>query len=145
MKNILFYLLLVLTSCTSDKTIFDDSNIGLPEHAKKMLLEKLGGENSDKSVVVFTARFDNDTIKIINNKEVVFEERVETDPMTGLSTLWVISNETQVEIQILRGKLKKIPLKTEHLKKYKFVYISRNPYKKNRYTLEYSNNWKGFL
>lgn len=145
MKNILFYLLLVLTSCTSDKTIFGDSNIGLPEHAKEMLLEKLNGESSDKSVVVFTARFDNDTIKIINNKEVVFEERVETDPMTGLSALWVISNESPVEIQILREKLKKIPLKPEHLKKYKFVYISRNPFKKNRYTLEYSNNWKGFL
>ena len=145
MKNILFYLLLVLTSCSSNKTIFDNNNIGLPEHAKKILLEKLGGENSDKSVVVFTARFDNDTIKIINNKEVVFEERVETDPMTSLSTLWVISNETPVEIQILREKLKKIPLKPEHLKKYKFVYISRNPFKKNRYTLEYSNNWKGFL
>ena len=84
MKNLLFYLLLVLTSCTSDKTIFDDSNIGLPEHAKKILLEKLGGENSDKSVVVFTARFDNDTIKIINNKEVVFEERVETEPIARI-------------------------------------------------------------
>lgn len=107
MKNILFYLLLVLTSCKSVKTNFDDGNIGLPKHAKKMLLDKLGGKNSDKSVVVFTARFDNDTIKIINNKEVVFEERVETDPMTGLSTIWIISNETEVEIQILRGKLKK--------------------------------------
>ena len=145
MKCLLFYLLLVLTSCTSVKTTFNDSDIGLPKHAKKMLLEKLDGENIDKSVVVFTARFDNDTIKIINNKEVVFEVRVETDPITGLSALWVISNETPVEIQILRGKLKKIPLKLEHLKKYKFVYISRNPFKKNRYTLEYSNNWKGFM
>lgn len=130
MKNILFYLLLVLTSCTSVKTTFNDNDIGLPKHAKKMLLEKLGGKNSDKSVVVFTTRFDNDIIKIMNNNEVVFEERVETDPMTGLSTLWVISNETPVEIQILREKLKKFPLKPEHLKKYKFVYISRNPFKK---------------
>lgn len=130
MRSILLYLLLVLNSCTNVKTTFNHSDIGLPKHSKKILLEKLGGESSDKSVVVFTARFDNDTIKIINNIEVVFEERVETDPMTGLSTLWVISNETPVEIQILREKLKKFPLKPEHLKKYKFVYISRNPFKK---------------
>jgi hypothetical protein len=145
MKKIIFLFLLVVCSCTSVKITFDDSKVGMPEHVKRMLLEKFKGVESDKSVVVFTAWFEEDTVKIINDNICIFEKIVKTKSETGLGDFKIVSNETPVEVQIYSNKLVKIPLKRDYLKHYKFVYISRDVGKRNNYKLEYSNNWKGFM
>jgi adenylosuccinate synthase len=71
-----------------------------------------------------------------------FEQVVETTPQTGFATFKAISNKKSVEIQILGKELKTISLKQQDIKKYKFVYISRDGWKRQNYTVEYSINGK---
>ncbi len=145
MKKILLFLILIFGSCSNIKTTLNDTQVGLPEHAKKMLLQKLDGESSDKSVLVFTAWFEKDTIRVLNNNKIIKEDIVNTTPQTGLGGFQVVSNKTPVEVQILSNKVLKFYLNKQYLQKYKFVYISRNVDKRNKLILEYSNKWKGFI
>jgi hypothetical protein len=110
----------------------------------KQILEKYNAGGKEKSVIVFTGGFENDTVKIVNGEEVIFEEPVNTNVQTGFATFWVTSNEKKIEIQIFADKFAKISLKEVSLKKYKFVYISRDSWGKRKYTIEYSNEWKRF-
>ncbi len=131
--------------CGNVKTKYIKGELDPNRHTEKNILKKLNADANDKSVVVFTSGFDNDTIKIISGSKNVFERSVKTDDRIGFSTLSAINNEEKTEVQIFSDSPVKIFLKQNDLKKYKFVYISRSVFKKDKYELEYSNKWKKFL
>ncbi|TGD59902.1 hypothetical protein [Flavobacterium humi] len=143
MKCIIYSLLVISTvSCVNLKIFYKDGELYSNSYPIKQIFEKYDAKGKDKSIVAFTGWFEKDTIKIINGGKVVFEEPVKTRQETGFATFWVVSNETKVEILIPNPNGIKITLKQKDLKKYKFVYISRDETKRDKYELEYSNEWK---
>jgi hypothetical protein len=145
MRHFIYISLLVLYGCSNVKTIYTEGELYPNSYPIKQMFEKFDAKGLDKSVIVFTGWFEKDIIKIVNGNNVIFDEPVETNPQTGFSVFKVASNEEIIEIQVLTDKLFKISLKQEDLKKYKFVYISRDAFKRDKYGIEYSNNWKKFM
>lgn len=144
MKQLFILIIFLICSCRNVKTFYLKGELDPNGHAEKNILQKLNADTNDKSVIVFTSGFDNDTIKIISGSKNIFEKSLKTDDRIGFSTLSTINNEEKIEVQIFTGNLIQIFLKQKDLKKYKFVYISRSVLKKNKYKLEYSNKWKKF-
>lgn len=142
---IYFIFFMSLVGCTNYKIIYNDIEFNSENKVVKELLEVGNATEKHKSILVFTAWFEKDTIKVLNNNKIIKEDVVNTTPQTGLGDFQVVSNNVSVEVQILSDKTIKIPLKQKHLQKYKFVYISRNVDKRNKFILEYSNTWKGFM
>ena len=145
MKYILYFLILIFYSCGNVKTIFTEGELNPNGYPEKQLFEKFDAGGKDKSVIVFTSSFDKDTIKIMSGEKSVFDEPVETNSQTGFSVFKVVSNQEKVEIIVSNPKGIKITLKNEDLKKYKFVYLSRDAWKRDKYEIEYSNKWKKFM
>ena len=145
MKYFVYILLLVLCSCGNVKTIYTKGELYPKSYPINQIFEKFNAGGLDKSVIVFTGWFEKDSIKIVNGGKIIFEEPVNTKPETGFSTFWVASNEEKIEVIVPNPKGIKITFKQEDLKKYKFVYISRDDYKRDKYEIEYSNKWKKFM
>lgn len=135
----------ILIGCANVKKTYNNTPLNKENGVIKKILQAANAETDDKSVVVFTSWFENDTIKIFNGKEMVYNNVVKTSPDTGLSTFKGVSNSEDVRIQVLSSKPYEIELNHSDIKKYKFVYIKRDAWKRNKYSLEYSNEWKKFM
>jgi hypothetical protein len=140
-----FLSILFFASCRNPKMIYNDTPINLQNGNIQGILKAANAEATDKSIIVFTSWFERDTIKIINGEEIIFDKVIQTSPDTGLSAIKPISNDKTVSILILSPNHFDIKLKKTDLQKYKFVYIKRDAWKRNKYSLEYSNEWKKFM
>ena len=147
MKNIAYSFLSIFffISCANPKKIYTKSVLDNENGVVNKILQVAKAETSDKSVIVFTSWFEKDTIVIFNGEEEVLNRVIETSPETGFSTFKGVSNELPVKIRILSSKPFEIKLSQIDLKKYKFVYIKRDSQKRDKYILEYSNQWKKFM
>ncbi|WP_291276142.1 hypothetical protein [Flavobacterium sp.] len=144
MKQLCILLIFILSSCGNIKTTYVKGELDQNHYGEKQIFEKFNAGSNDKSVIVLTSGFENDSIRILSGKNIVFKESVTTNESTGLAIFNVISNEEKAEVEILTGNLVKISLKQNDLKKYKLIYISKSVFKKDKYKLEYSNKWKQF-
>lgn len=144
MKQLCILLIFLLSSCGNIKTSYVKGELEPNNYGEKQIFEKFNAGSNDKSVVVFTSGFEKDSIRIISGKNIVFEESVTTSENTGLAIFRVITNEEKTEVEMLTDNPIKISFKQNDLKNYKFVYISRSVFKKNKYKLEFSNKWKNF-
>jgi len=145
MKNPYIFLGILVISCSNLKTVYTAGELNTNGYAEKKIFEKFQAQTPDKSVVVFTASFEKDTITILNGNKEIFKSEVETTPQTGFSGFWVVSNLETVELIVNKPNGIKIKFKQEDLKKYKFVYLSRDAWKRDKYEIEYSNKWKKFM
>ena len=142
---IYIFLSLTIFSCVSIKETYTKGELNTNDRSIKQLFEKFDAGSKDKSIVIFTAWFEKDTIKIKNGEKIIFNRVVNTSPQLSLGGFNTIDNTETVEVQIYTPKLIKLLLNSENLKKYKFAYISRDVLKRKKYTIEYSNEWKKFM
>ncbi len=138
-------LIFLLCGCSNIKTTYISGKLDPNGYPEKKLFEKFNAGTKDKSVIVFTSGFENDTIKIINSNVNGLKKLITSSENTGFSTLIVVSNDSKTEVYMFTDNPVKISLKQNDLKKYKFVYISKSVFKKDQYQLEYSNKWRRFL
>lgn len=139
MKRLLIIVFLVVCSCNNVKTIYNNENPYAGDQPNQPMLKTINATEASKIIVAFTTGFSNDSI-ILTSKDFVKERVISTMSSIGIAGYEVISNNEDVEIQILNAKIK-YRLKKEHMQKYKYIYVS----KKERKTLiEYSNNQRKF-
>ena len=139
----IFAIILFFSSCSSNvETIYKSETVLSFDPA----LKKLNAESVDKSIVFFTNGFDKDSVEIRNGNTMLYKNTIETIAHLGIAKLQVVSNLEQVEISIPGRRKKYLILKTEDLRKFKYVYISKDDYKsKKDYLVEFTNKAKAFL
>jgi hypothetical protein len=145
MKNCIkiFAIILIISGCSSSvETIYKSETVFSFDPA----IKKLNAESLDKSIVFFTNCFAKDSVEIRNGNTMLYKNSLETIAQIGLAKLQVVSNLENVEISIPGRTKKRLILKAKDLKKYKYVYISKDDYKsKKDYLVEFTNKAKAFL
>lgn len=139
------YLIILCSSCSNIKSVYTDSELDINDRSTNVLIEKFKAEEENKSIVIFTTWYENDTVKLTNGKNVLLNEAIETTPQLGFSEAKTVLNDESVEIHISTPKQTTIVLNSEKIKNYKFIYVSRDTFKRQKYTVEYSNILKKFM
>lgn len=138
-------LILILASCKNVKSIYTESSLEVSNKSIQQILEKTNAKETNKSVVYFTDGFTgNDTIMLKNGNEIIFRHALKTIDQIGLANVKTVSNDKEVRIDVFSTKELTFVLNTKQLKKFKFIYISKNLIN-DKYIIEYSNRKKDFL
>ena len=146
MKNIFYFLTcLFAISCSNVKSTFSNDKLNMEDKIIQYKIKKAKAEESNKSILFLTSGFENDTIQIINGKEVLVNEPLETIAQLSLTTVQTVNNEEEVKINILSKKPTRISLNTGKLKTHKFIYIKRDIFNRKKYLVEYTNQSRNFL
>lgn len=144
-KMILLINSFFLLNCSGIHRVYENNNLDLNNKSTQYVVEKFDAKENNKSILFFTSGFEGVNIKIVNGKNEILEEDIETVHQIGFATLKTINNDFPVDVFISSNQEKLITLKKEDLKKNKFIYISKNIEKKNNYKVEYSNSVKSFF
>lgn len=144
MRNILTYILiLVFISCGNVKSVYETKILDSDINSIKNILDKSNAKDVNKTILVFTTGFEQDSLELSNENDVIYNKSLNT-MSTGMALAKVVDNNKSVKIRFYSNKREDIILKSKKLKKYKFIYISKNLNKNNQYLITYSNVYKGF-
>lgn len=136
-------LLAFFAMCSSPKIQFTDYKGSTTEYSESLFLKNLEAEDSIFSALIFTEVFQNENITIKQDGKIIFEDYVKSDESLGLAKAIKIKNQSDLEItdSNMRYSFK---LSASNNRKYKFIYITKEIYKKEKYIITYSNSLKGF-
>jgi|GEM_PF-5143987 len=143
-KYLGFVTIIIFTGCSNVKSVYRRETLDANNQSVEYILNKLDAKEIDKSIVYFTNGFEGDTIEMVNGQDLIFKLPIETIPQLGLAHAKAISNEKEVKINIQTAKPILILLNGKELKEHKFIYISKEYSKRNRYLIEYSNLKRDF-
>lgn len=146
MKKYLIVILIIISAgCSNVKSIYRNNTLDINNRSIVQILEKNNGKENNKSIIYFTSGFDGDTIELINGSKTLFKLPIKTINQIGLANLETVLNDQEVKINILSARPVWFILNKEKLKTSKFIYISKEIFKNNKYVVEYSNLKKDFL
>lgn len=146
MKNIYYItiLSLLLYSCKNIENVYGKEKLDSTNKSIQFVLEKFDAKEANQSVVYFTSWFENDTVQMINGKDTIMNRILKTVPQLSLTAVERVLNDKKIEIIIKAEIPLKIVINQKKLKQYKFLYITRDAFKRGKFILEYSNNDKNF-
>lgn len=143
-KYVLFILMLV--GCNNIKTVYHKSTLDINNKSIQQILEKAEAKEPSKSIVYFTSGFEGaDIVELLNDDKILFKHPLKTINEIGLANVETVSNEKEIKINILSNKPVSFVLNRKKTRNYKFIYISKEIFKADKYIIEYSNLKKDFL
>ncbi len=110
-----------------------------PEAEKDALLNKLNANSGNYSVLIFTQNFKGEKVKVTNSKgKRLYNQNVISNLKTGIAGQIRIDNryDTYIHDNFTGNET---TVEAEEAKKYKFIYLMKNPGGKNPFTITYSN------
>ena len=145
MKKLFFLpLFLIFGMCSSPKVKFEDYKNSTTEYSQNLFLKNLQAEDSTSSALIFTEVFNNEKIKVIQNGKIIFDDYLKSDESLGLAK--AIRVDKQNSIEITDSKMNySFTLSSKRNIKYKFIYITKEIFEKEKYVITYSNSLKGFM
>lgn len=144
MRNFLTSIfILIIVGCSNIKSVYEKQSLDTNDNSIKNVLEKLNAKESNKTILVFTSWFENDSLELVNGNESVFNKKLNT-MSSGLAIVKVLDNNKKIKITFSSKDSNTIILKESMLKKYKFIYISKDSTNKKEYLIKYSNVYIGF-
>ena len=138
-------ILLFLISCGNVKKVYKDKyGSSLPSQSIKKLLDYYKAHDSIYSILIFTSVYENNTYIVKNGNNTVFDDKLNSDPVSGLAHAVRIDNRYNVSITEKYRDFT-FTLKSRNLKKYKYIYISRDKWSKHpSFKVIFSNTLVGF-
>lgn len=155
-KVLCFLLILCLFSCKSYDVKVEDFENGSFKHVVDKTLKQYEAEEEKYSILVFTNFFNGERIIIENDKNILYQNSMETIKNFGLAKMIRVDNNHDVKIKDMDINVK-ILVKTDLAKKHKFIYVEKNKYLKDAigndsilntkkvYRIIYSNTLLGFM
>lgn len=138
-KYLLFiFLVLLFYNCLQVKSVFDTGLIVDKDHRRSNYIIDKFEIKSDNAIIYFTDGFKDDSIQIINGKNLIYSRKLNTMRQISLAGSCIIKNNIETLIMINQNKIK---LNKEKLSSYKFIYLMKNG---KKFTLEYTNTAKSF-
>ena len=136
---------IILYSCSSPQIKFSEYKdvIIMSNDSKNLVLNDLDAKDSIYSLIYFTSAFKEDLIKVENGNQTIFNNTIRSDESLGLAKVIRINNTLDVKITDMSLDYS-FNLKKNNNMNYKYIYIERKRYEKNRYVITYSNNMRAF-
>lgn len=122
---------------------FDNSNEENPEPMKSFLKDFKATDNNF-SILMFTTGFEGEKLKISNCDNVIFNSAMKTNERQPVAEILRIENTCMTKVRDV-GHHIKFELKSDLLRQYKFVYVSKDYNRNKRYIIVYSNKFKRIL
>lgn len=139
-KKLLLLICICFAMCKSPKVEHLDYR-PVSEGSVKKVLEGIDAIDSKFSVLVFTQGFKDERIMVLNDIDTVYNGTMKTIENLALAKHVRIDNGRKVKIKDLTRNVS-FSLNKLEVRKYKYIYIDH--LHNDRYTLNYSNNLKGF-
>lgn len=137
MKNILFILLaFLLVMCSSPQVEIRDDFKSVSEKKKVSFLKSKNGLSSSKSILLLTNGYKGENIVAKQNNITVYNAYPISNLKNNFADSFSFDNTSALVINDLFSK-KQIIIKTQHSKKYKFIYL-RKIYKNGKITFKIS-------
>lgn len=151
MKNIIIALVLVVFSvaCSSKKVVADekaeptvqyrDDFRSVSEAGKKKFLTEMKATGATSSVLILTKGFKGEDVLIANEKKSLYKGNPISHLETGIAGYITIDNTIDTRITDKLSKREAV-IDIANAKKYKFIYVMKNPEQQgNPYVITYSN------
>ncbi|MFT3796528.1 hypothetical protein [Flavobacterium sp.] len=119
-----FVFLAFLCNCKSYRNEFKDYEGDSFDHVKKKFLNFYNAEESKYSVLEFGNGFSGEKYTIINNREIIYDSILNTNPNYGHAKYIRINNLYDTKITD-NSTGKKIIVKRNFAQKYKYIYVNR--------------------
>lgn len=151
MKNSILagVVLLVMLGCSSKKTVaeartepviqYRDDFRAISDSGKKKFLNEMKATSQTASVLILTKGFKGEDVSITNEKKTLHKGNPISHLETGIAGYITIDNSLDTRIaDRLSGK--DALIETTRARKYKFIYVMKNPAQAgNPYVITYSN------
>lgn len=130
----LITILIFTSSCNSYKLNYYPTSYELMDRKSNVLEDLI---KKDELFLIFTKGFENTTVKLLENNNIIFDSSMVTKKNGRAETLKVNINSN---LKIYFADIKKpLFIKSSQMKLYKYVYIEK---KKNKVTVEFNNGHK---
>ena len=92
MRNILTYILiLVFISCGNVKSVYETKILDSDINSIKNILDKSNAKDVNKTILVFTTGFEQDSLELSNENDVIYNKSLNT-MSTGMALAKVVDN-----------------------------------------------------
>ncbi len=135
MKNILILIIILFSSCATSQKYDIKYNDAEPSEKQKLVIQEIKKEN--EIMLFFDGGFDNESMTIIVNDEILHQDVISTDNIIGSAKSYTFL-DSHKEIRI---KLKEHTIKLTPNKNYPFISID---IKNNTPFIEYRKTYKKY-
>ncbi|KIC02127.1 hypothetical protein OA88_10380 [Flavobacterium sp. JRM] len=153
--QIFIFLILLLISCKPYKVEFIEYENASFKHVVEKTLKKYNAEEEQYSLLLFTDFYYGEHMTVENNFKVLYNDSIRTIKNFGLAKIIRINNRSKTKIVDEKTDIMML-IKPSLSKKYKFIYIEKLDYLKDRwgkdsivnkkpYKIIYSNKLIGFM
>src|SRR5690625_1661503 len=102
MRKLMLLLLVVYSfgMCKSPKVFYKDEHcVSLPQHSIDRALKSYDAEKKNYSLLIFISSFVNDSLIVLNNSKILFNNTITSDKSLGLAKIVRIDNRFNVKIK----------------------------------------------
>ena len=130
-------LLFLVTSCSSYKFEFIDTNNNIKSKLDDAFLKYLKG---DELYISFMNTYQNYPIKVLQNEKEIFDSLITTENK-GVASTVKVNNKSDVIVYFKEKEFPKpLVIEKKYLDRYKFIFIYKN---KNKVLIEFNNGKVG--